>query len=64
MLEQVVEKKKQNLPDVLDADALRALIFRVCRRDEYVQKFLFVQTGAEHDMDFYRIYDRGSQIVI
>lgn len=64
MLEQIVKKKRQNLPDRLDAEALRALIFRVCRREEYVRKFSFEQTGAEHDMDFYRMYDRGSQIVI
>ena len=52
MLEQIVKKKKQNLPDRLDAEALRALIFRVCRREEYVRKFSFEQTCAEHDMEF------------
>lgn len=62
-MENIIKRKKQNIPDTLNADALRKLILRVTDREEYVDKFCFVKAAADN-MDYYRMYDKDDKIIV
>ena len=42
-MENIIKRKKQNVPDNLNIDALHNLILRVTGKEEYADKFCFVK---------------------
>ena len=62
-MENIIKRKKQNVPDNLNIDALHNLILRVTGKEEYADKFCFVKSDAD-EMDYYRMYDKENKIMV
>lgn len=62
--ESILAKKRINIPDDLNKNALWNMIFRVTGKKEYADKFDFVKVTGYNDMDFYRMYGKGSKVII
>lgn len=60
--DKVLKRKKLNIKDNLDEKALKDLIVRVTKKQQYAEKFEFIK--LEKDTDFYSIYDKEDKIVI
>ena len=64
-IEKIVLNKRKTIGlDVLNEKELKNLIFRVTKRHEYADKFVFLKTDDESGMDFYRMYDKDNKIIV
>lgn len=62
-MEKIIDRKMQNIPDDMNAEALYRLIERVTGRRDYADKFCFVQTVSD-GLDYYKLYDKDNKIVV
>ena len=58
----IIERKKENIPDRLNIEALHGLIDRVTKNTKYFEKIVFVKTKSQFDA--YRLYGNSGKIVI